>query len=67
MVEHDTMMQRTTKIKVAFNMAIDEYDQNGNVIKKVNEIRYFVKFAGDSATEYDLIINRMMRDLHFII
>ncbi|MGC6367454.1 MAG: hypothetical protein ACON35_05575 [Candidatus Marinamargulisbacteria bacterium] len=36
-----------SKIKVAFNMVIDEYDQNGNVIKKVNEIRYFVNLAGD--------------------
>ena len=37
--------ERTT-IKVIFDMVIDHYDKNGDAVKMVTDIRYYVNLAG---------------------
>ena len=36
-----------TKIKVIFDLVIDHYDENGNAIKMVSGVQYFVNLAGE--------------------
>lgn len=45
--------QQKTTLKVVFDMVIDYYDENGDAVKKVVDVEYFVNLAGqevDTAT-----------------
>ena len=46
-----------TTLKVVFDMVIDSYDNNGNVIKKVGGINYLVNLAGYEVPSYSAFTN----------
>lgn len=46
-----------TKLKIIFDLVIDSYDQNGDVIKKVAGLNYMVNLAGYEVPDYAEVSN----------
>jgi hypothetical protein len=46
-----------TTLKIIFDLVIDSYDQNGDVIKKVSGLNYMVNLAGVEVPDYADVTN----------
>lgn len=51
-----------TKIKVVFDMVIDHYNENGDAIKKVVDVKYFVNLAGQTVPDSTRLSNAPYED-----
>ena len=49
--------RNNTKIRVMFDMAIDHYDANGDAVKKVVGVKYFVNLAGQTVPDHTKLSN----------
>ena len=49
--------RNNTKIRVIFDMAIDHYDANGDAVKKVVGVKYFVNLAGQTVPNHTKLSN----------
>lgn len=49
--------RENSKIKVVFDMVIDHYNENGDAIKKVVGVKYFVNLAGQTVPDHTGISN----------